>query len=188
MISVTQLRNGVTFLHRSQPYKVIDYKHKHMGRGGGTIKVKIKNLKTGAVLLESFKSGDRVEDIQVVKKQMQFLYKDGDEVVLMNQDTYEQVNINAKILGKRVDFLAEEMNVWVHIWETEPPQVIDIDLPAKVTVRLKFAAPGEKGNSASNIYKDGILENGAKVRIPLFVNSDDKIVISTVDGSYVERA
>jgi len=188
MISVTQLRNGVTFIYKNEPYRVVEYKHTHMGRGGGTIKAKVKNLHTGAVQQASFKSGEKVEDIDVVKQQRQFLYVDGDDLVVMDPDTYEQMNVNKKILGEQIGYLQDGMNVWLHIWEKETPEVLDIELPAKVVVTVKEAAPNERGDSASNIYKDGILESGAKVRIPLFVNSGDKIRISTSDGSYVERA
>lgn len=189
MISVTQLRQGATFLYKNQPHIVVEYSHTHMGRGGGTIKVKVKNLRNGATTLEGFKSGDRVEDIAVRKKQVTFLYTDADSVVVMDPDSYDQISIDRQVIGDKVYFLQDGMTVWLRVWEKETgDEVLDIELPASLVFTVADAAPGEKGNSASNMYKDGKLENGMKVRIPLFVNPGDKIKVSTLDGSYLERA
>ncbi len=189
MISVTQLRQGATFLYKNQPHIVVEYSHTHMGRGGGTIKVKVKNLKTGGTTLEGFKSGDKVEDIAIHKKQVTYLFTDSDAVVVMDQDSFDQINIAKAIVGDKVHYLSDGMTVWLRIWEKESgDEVLDIELPASMVFTVIDAAPGEKGNSASNMYKDGKLENGLKVRIPLFVNAGEKVKISTTDGSYVERA
>lgn len=189
MISVTQLRQGTTFLYKNQPHVVVEYSHTHMGRGGGTIKVKVKNMRNGATTLEGFKSGDRVEDISVHKKQVTFLYADSDSVVVMDPDSYDQISVDRQVIGEKVNFLQDGMTVWLRLWEKESgDEVLDIELPASLVFTVTDAAPGEKGNSASNMYKDGKLENGLKVRIPLFVNTGDKIKVSTLDGSYIERA
>lgn len=189
MISVTQLRQGVTFLENGDPHRVLSYNHKHMGRGGGTIRVKIKNLKSGAIVEKTYKGGDRVDDIDVNKRQMQFLYQDGDDCVFMDEQTFEQISVSKKVLGDQVNYLKEGEKAWLMIWaHDDKEEVLDVDLPASMVFTVAEAAPGEKGNSASNMYKDGILENGIKVRIPLFVNAGDKIKISTADGSYIERA
>lgn len=187
MISVTQLRQGVTFIEDGQPLKVTKYAHTHMGRGGGTIRVGVKNLRTGAALNKTFKSGEKVEDIDVAKRQMQFLYRDGTDLVMMDPQTYEQLQVAAQVLGDSQNYLVEGMTVWVHLWEKEETEVLDVDLPPKVVVTVKSAAPGDKGNTAANSYKEGELENGLRVKIPLFVNAGDQIRISTSDGSYIER-
>ncbi len=188
MISVTQLRNGVFFLFRNTPHQIVDYKHKHMGRGGGTIRVKAKNLHTGGQIEQTFRSGEKVEEIDVSKKQVQFLYLDSDAITFIDPDNYEQILVSKRILGEQVNFLQEGMMVWLQIWEKDESEVLSVDLPATVVFTVAEADPGEKGNSATNIYKDGVLENGHKVRIPLFVNQGEKIRINTSDGSYVERA
>lgn len=189
MISVTQLRQGVTFLWQDAPHRIVSYSHTHMGRGGGTIRVKVKNLYTGAMFEQTFKSGDKVEDIDIQKKQMQFLYADSDELVFMDGITYEQMSVAKDVVGERAGFLQEGENAWLLVWQhDDKEEVLDIDLPASVIMTVKDAAPGEKGNSASNMYKDGVLENGMKVRIPLFVNAGDQIKVSTDDGSYLSRA
>jgi elongation factor P len=189
MISVTQLRQGVAFLLDKDPHKVLSYSHTHMGRGGGTIRVKIKNLNTGSIMEKTFKSGDKVEDIEINKRKAQYLYQDGTDLIFMDPQTFEQWTVPQSRIGEQQNFLKEGGEVWVMIWSTnEGDQLLDLDLPAKLTFTVKDAAPGEKGNSASNMYKDGILENDMKVRIPLFVNAGDEVVISTADGSYVTRA
>lgn len=189
MISVTQLRQGVAFLMDRDPHRVLSYSHTHMGRGGGTIRVKVKNLETGSIVEKTFKSGDKVEDIEVNKRRAQYLYQDGSDFIFMDPQSFEQWSVSAERLGDQRFFLKEGGDVWVLIWNNDGQEkLLDLDLPPKMTFEVKEAAPGEKGNSASNMYKDGILENGMKVRIPLFVNAGEKVVISTVDGSYVSRA
>lgn len=105
MISVTQLRQGVAFLHNGQPHRVLKYSHTHMGRGGGTIKIKVKNLKTGATTNRSFKSGEKVDDIEVAKVQMQFLYSDRDTVTLMDPRTYEQFTVPLTVIGDKAGYM-----------------------------------------------------------------------------------
>lgn len=189
MIPVTQLRQGVAFLHNGQPHKVISYSHTHMGRGGGTIRVKIQNLDTSAIVEQTFKSGDRVDEIELTKRQLQYLYQDADELVFMDGMTYEQIAVEKSLIGDKIAYLKEGENAWLMIWDHDDQQdVLGIDLPASLVFTVTEAAPGEKGNSASNMYKDGVLENGLKVRIPLFVNAGEKVKISTADGSYLGRA
>lgn len=189
MISVTQLRQGVTFLYEKDPHRVLSYSHTHMGRGGGTIRVKVKNLNTGTIVERTFKSGDKVEDIDVTKRKVQYLFQDGQDYTFMDPNTFEQWSVSSTRIGDQQHFLKEGEDVWVLIWSHDGGEdLLDLDLPPKMTFKVVEAAPGEKGNSASNMYKDGLLENGLKVRIPLFVNAGESVVISTVDGSYVSRA
>lgn len=189
MINVTQLRPGVYFLHQDQPHKVLDYSHTHMGRGGGTIRVKIVNLNSGATTQLTFKGNDRVEELDVVKKQFQYLYEDGQVAVFMDPQTYQQLEVSLEVIGEKKYFLQESIPAWLLLWQDgEEDKVLDVDLPAKVTVTIAQAEPGEKGNSATNSYKQAKLANGYQLKVPLFVNEGDQVVISTVDGSYQERA
>jgi elongation factor P len=160
-----------------------------MGRGGGTIRVKIKNLHTGSQVEMTYKSGDKVEEIDIAKRQMQYLYADSDEVFFMDSSSFEQMSVPRSILGDSIHFLKEGENAWLMVWQHDDiEEVLDVDLPASVDLKVVDAAPGEKGNSASNMYKDGVLENGMKVRIPLFVNAGEVIKVSTADGTYQSRA
>lgn len=185
MISVTKLRNGVTFAYNDAPWRVTNYQHTHMSRGGGTIKVKCRNLQNGQTLTLSFKSGDHVDDILILKQKLQYLYADGNEFVFMHPDSFEQLTMSKQVLGDLSAYLKEGEMVDVLFWDETP---LDIDLPPKMTFEVVEAAPGEKGDSASNVYKDAVLENGLKVRVPLFVNAHEKIRIDTRTGEYVERA
>jgi elongation factor P len=185
MIPVTHLKNGATFEEGGSPWRVLDYKHTHMSRGSGTIRVKCRNLKTGQVLTKVYKSGDRVEEVTITKQNLQYLYKDGDEYMFMDPTSFEQMGMAEKILGDDSIYLKEGENVSVLFWDELP---LAVDLPLKMTFKVEDAAPGEKGDSASNVYKDAVLENGLKIRVPLFVNPGDMVRVDTRNGSYVERA
>lgn len=185
MISVTQLRNGVNFEVDGQAWRVLQYKHTHLSRGSGTIKVKCRNLRNGQVLTKTFKSGDKVREASVAKKSVQFLYTQDSEYIFMNQDSYEQIELKGKIIGADVVYLQEGMLVDMLFLDDEP---IGLSLPPKMEFVVAEAAPGEKGDSASNMYKDAMLENGLKIRVPLFVDAGEKVRVDTRDGSYIERA
>lgn len=184
MISVTQLRSGVCFVDHGDPWRVMTYKHTHVSRGSGTIRVKCKNLKTGNVLNKVFKSGEKVEDIDVTRRKYQYLYQDGDERVFMDNKSFEQINLPERVLGEDARYLIEGGEVDIVVWDEQP---LALDLPPKMNFEVAEAAPGEKGDSASNVYKDAVLKNGLKVRVPLFVNPGDRVRVDTRDGSYVER-
>ena len=184
MIVVTQLRSGVTFVENGDPWRVQTYKHTHLSRGSGTIKVKCKNLRTGNVLNKTYKSGDKVEDVDVTKRPYQYLYRDEDECVFMNPKTYDQIQMSISLINEELNYLKEGGNVDILFWDEKP---LSVDLPTKVNYKVTEAAPGERGDSANNVYKDAVLENGLKVRVPLFVNVGDNVRIDTRDKSYVER-
>lgn len=185
MISVTKLRNGVTFSDSGELYRVVKYEHKHLSRGSGTIKVKCRNLRDGRMVNKTYKGNDKVQDIEVMRKPMQYLYQDGEEFMFMDPNSYEQVGIDAKVLADMAKYLKEGENVSILYHGDE---ALTADIPPKMVFEVAEAAPGEKGDSASNVYKDAVLENGLKIRVPLFVNAGEKIRVDTRDGSYIERA
>lgn len=184
MISVTKLRNGVTFEHEGKPYRVSEYQHRHLSRGSGTIKVKARALTGGKQVALTFKSGDSVQDIMVERRELQYLYCDTEGYYFMDPTTFEQLTMPSGVIGTGSAYLREGENVWVLFWDDKP---LDLDLPPKVNMEIVECAPGEKGNSASNVYKDAVVEGGLKVRVPLFINVRDKVRVDTRDGSYVER-
>lgn len=184
MISVTKLRNGITFEEQGEPFRVVKYTHTHISRGSGTIKVQAKQLRTGRLVQKTYKGNDKVEEIQVIRKPMQYLYHDGEAYLFMDPDTYEQVEIQEGVLGEESAYLKEGGVVQVLWWEDE---ALTIDLPAKMVFEISEAAPGEKGDSASNVYKDAVLENGLRVRVPLFIKPGEKVRIDTRTGEYIER-
>lgn len=184
MISVTKLRNGVSFEQNGIPYRVTEYKHTHLSRGGGTIKIKARDLSNGRLVNLTFKSGDNVQDIDVERKELQYLYVEDDLYYFMSPTTFDQVELSKDVIGDGALFLREGERAWVLFWDDKP---LDLDLPPNVAMRIIDCAPGEKGNSASNVYKDATVEGGLNVRVPLFINQGDKIRVDTRTREYIER-
>jgi len=184
MIPVQDLRNGVTFLVDGAPYVCLKYEHVKMGRGSATIRIKAKNLLTGSTTEKSFINSARVEEINTVRRPMQYLYFDSAQYVFMDPKTYEQVGVSSEVVSGEAPYLKEGATVNILFWDERP---LWIELPPKMEFTVKETDPGVKGNSVSNLYKDAVLDNGIKTRVPLFINEGDKVLIDTRDGSYAER-
>lgn len=184
MISVTDLRAGIAYEEDGQFLTVISYEHIKMGRGSANIKVKVKNIKTGSIVEKSYINGAKVQDILVPKKEMQFLYKDDDSAYFMDQQTYEQTTILLKNLPEHV-YLKDGMSFPVSFLQGEPLSVL---LPPKMEFKVVETAPGAKGNSATNVFKEAVLENGLTTRVPLFITTNDSIRVDTRTGAYSEKA
>ncbi|HXS15448.1 MAG TPA: elongation factor P [Candidatus Saccharimonadales bacterium] len=184
MISVNDLRNGAIYEESGQLLQVLNFEHIKMGRGSATIKIKVKNLRTGSVTEKSFINGQKVQDVQVLKKEMQYLYQDDESVYFMNPETFEQVAIPLKIIPEAA-FLKEGESYPISFTGDEPLSVI---LPPKVELKVTETAPGVRGNSTSNVFKDAIMENGLTTKVPLFINVGDTIRVDTRTGQYTERA
>lgn len=184
MIPVQDLRAGTTFEEDGQIYIVLSYEHIKMGRGSANIKVKTRNLRTGSITEKGFTSGAQVHPARLLNKEFQFLYHDGETAYFMDPESYEQKEIKlSKLAGN--EFLQEGSTVVLQFFEDE---ALALQLPPKITLKVKETAPGVKGNSASNVYKDAVLENGMSIRVPLFINTGDEVVVDTRDGSYTKRA
>lgn len=186
MIPVTELRAGATFEISGTPYQVTKYEHVKVGRGNATIKITARNLRTGTVEQMSFNSGAAVEPILTTKRQLQYLYTDSNNAFFMDPKTFEQVEMEKKILGSAVSFLQEGQAVSVLFW-ADKAEALSVDIPPSVILKVSETGPGVKGNSATNIYKPATLENGLTVKVPLFINLGDKIKVDTRTGEYVER-
>ncbi len=184
MISVTDLRAGTTYEEDGQYLTVLSYEHIKMGRGSANIKVKVRNIKTGTITEKSYINGAKVQDVQVLKREMQFLYKDDDAAYFMDPKSFEQISIPLKVVPDHI-YLKEGENFSVSFLKGEP---ISILFPPKMTFRVTETAPGIKGNSATNVFKDAELENGLTTKVPLFINTDDLISVDTRTGSYSEKA
>lgn len=184
MLSVTSLRTGNSYEEDGNIFEVLSYEHIKMGRGSANVKLKVRNLRTGANTEKSFISNAQVNEIFLEKRKLQYLYKEADTACFMEPATFEQFSIPLKLLTG-YEFLKEGEIVEIKFFEDEPLGLI---LPSKMTLRVVDAAPNVKGNSASNVYKEAVLENGIKVKVPLFVNSGDSIIVDTRDYSYTKRA
>lgn len=190
MISVTKLRNSVTFFYRNQPHKVIKYTHTHLSRGAGTIKIKARNLQTGKIANLSFKSGDKVEDVEVTTRKLQYLYADIDEHYFMDPVSFSQISISNKVVAKMGKFLKEGKDYLVKFYDNPKDgaeEPLEVEIPTKISLRIKEAAPGVKGDTQGSATKDAVLENGLKVRVPLFIKKGDRVRVDTRTGEYVER-
>jgi len=189
MINVNQLRNGTSFEIDGEPFLVLNYEFTKMGRGKADIKVKVRNLNTNAVTVKTFISGNSVQEINLKRKKMQYLYSDVNNGVFMEPETFEQVEIDLDLISEQKAYLSDGMEVQVLFWEESDGQEkpLALELPAKLSFKVKETGPGEKGNSASNVYKSGVLENGLQVKIPLFIKQGEKVIIDTRTGEYVAR-
>jgi len=184
MLNATDLKNGAVFKEDNQVWQVLNYEHIKMGRGSGTIKVKVRNLKTGSVTEKGFITGARVEEADVEKKKAQFLYRDGETFNFMDPTSFEQFSIAKQILAENAKYLKEGLDVVLIVSDGE---ALGIELPNSIVYEIKETGPGEKGNSVSNVFKEAVLENDLIVKVPMFMNSGDKVKIDTRSGEYVER-
>ena len=185
MIAATDLKAGATFLHLGKPYQVVKYEHIKLGRGGATVRVSVRNLESGGVEEKTFSSDVKVDEVNTFKKKLQFLYKNAHSCVFIDTKTFEQTEIPTVLLGEAVNFVREGESVEVLFWDERP---LSFELPPKVILKVSECDPGVKGNSATNIYKPATLENGMKIKVPLFINAGEKIKVDTRSGEYVERA
>lgn len=184
MIDVNQLRRGVTFEHEGSLYKVTEYSHHKPGRGKATIRVSVRDLRSGANLQMTFSSGDRVDDVRLEKRPMQYLYDDGMFFVFMDQDTYEQKRVNHEVLDEDAQYLKDNMELELLLYEGE---VIDYNLPPNVDLEVVSAEMAVAGDTATGATKEVVLETGLKVRTPLFVEVGDVIRVDTRSQEYVTR-
>ncbi|KPJ70782.1 hypothetical protein AMJ51_00990 [Microgenomates bacterium DG_75] len=184
MISVTELRTGTTFKLDGHPHQVLEYKHTKLARGTANVKIKARNLASGAVLEKTFISGAKVEPIETEVKPLQFLYQDENSLHFMDPRTFEQFSLDKSILGERAKYLKEESQVRVLFYEGEP---LSVELPLSMVFAVVSAPPGVKGDSATASTKPVTLENGLIVQAPLFIKKGDKLKINTRTGKYLER-
>lgn len=185
MISVTQLRKGVTFLLDDQIYRVLEYDHYKPGRGAAFVRTKLRNLRTGATVNRTFLSGDRVQEVRLEHQTVQYLYNDGDLYYFMNVETYEQPALSKEILEDVIPYLKEGITLEIEMYEGEP---IGIELPTTVDLKVIDAPPGYAGDTATSATKEVTLETGLKVQAPLFVEVGDVVRIDTRTGEYITRA
>lgn len=184
MIDVNQLRRGVTFTHDNGLYKVTEYTHNKPGRGKATIRVNVRNMRTGANLEITFSSGDRVQDVRTEKRPMQYSYHDGDFYVFMDTETFEQLFVSEALFGDDVHYLKEALEIELLSYEGE---IIDYILPTTVDFEVVESEMAIAGDRVSGATKEVTLETGLKIKTPLFVNVGDRVKVNTETGLYVTR-
>ena len=185
MINAQDIKIGTAIRMDGKLYFCIDFLHVKPGKGNTFMRTKLKDVVDGYVLERRFNIGEKLEDVRVERRPYQFLYKEGEDYIFMNQETYEQIPI-AKELITGVDFMKEEMVVDV-VSDASTETILFAEMPVKVQLKVTYTEPGLKGDTATNALKPATVETGATVRVPLFVNTDEIIEVDTRDGSYVGR-
>ena len=184
MISSNDFRTGVTVELDGSVWRVVEFLHVKPGKGSAFVRTKLKNVQTGNTVEKTFRAGETVPQANLEKRTMQHTYKDGDEFVFMDMQTYEETRMNAESLGDRINFLKEEMEVNVIFWDEK---VLEIELPTSVVLEITETDPGVKGDTATGGTKPATVETGAQIMVPLFISIGENIKVDTRDGSYLGR-
>ena len=186
MILVNDLKPGTTFENEGNIYSVLNIEHNKTAMRQMIVKVKVKNLRTGVINEISFTGGDKVEQAHIDKKEMQYLYDDGDNFVFMDNETYEQIEIPKARLEWEKQFMKENDNVTISMYEGK--EILGVILPDKVELQIVECEPAVKGDTATSATKNAKVETGLDIRVPLFIQNGEMVLISTADGKYSGRA
>lgn len=184
MINVNDFKTGMTISYEGNIYQVLEFQHVKPGKGAAIVKAKLKNLRTGSIAEQTFNAGIKIPSAHINKQQMQYLYSTGSIYSFMNMDTYEQVELDESQIKNEVKFLKEGLEVYITFYESE---MLGLELPEKIDYKIVSTEPAIKGNTATNATKDATIETGLLVRVPLFIDEGEEIIVSTKDGKYVSR-
>ncbi len=183
-VDTSNFKNGLKLEMDGEPFVMTYFQHVKPGKGGAFVRTKMKNLRTGRMLDKTFRSGEKVQEADVEDRKMQYLYQDGDSLVFMDNESFEQMSIPIEQVGDAVKFLKENAEVGVVLYKGAP---INIDLPQFVIAEITQTDPGLKGDTASGATKPATLETGAVVQVPLFIKEGESVRVDTRTGQYVER-
>ncbi len=185
MVNANDIKNGMTILYEDNIYVVLEFSHVKPGKGAAFVKAKLKNLRTGSIVEKTFNSSIKLERAMIQKTDMQYLYNSGENYNFMNMQTYEQIEIPANRLGDDAKFLKENLSVNITFYEGE---VLGIILPDKIEYTITKTEPAVKGNTTNNATKEATIETGLIIKVPLFIEEGENVIVSTSDGKYVSRA
>ena len=183
-LSITDLKKGTVFEFENQPYRVVDYSQKVMGRGGSIVNVRIKSLIDGKVLEKTFKGNEQLSNADVSQQAVQYLYNDGSSFYFMNQDTFEQFTVSEDLVGDGKGYIKEGDKVQLQFFGDQP---INVELPKNVPLKVTYTEGAVKGDTSSSITKSATLETGITIKVPAFIKQDDLISVDTATGAYRER-
>lgn len=183
-LSITNLKKGTLFQWEGQPFRVLDYNQKVMGRGGSIVNVRIKSLLDGKVLEKTFKGNDQLETADVRNMTVQYLYNDGTNYFFMNGETFEQFEVNADLVGDGMGYMKEGDEVSLQFFDD---RLINVELPKNVALRVTYTEGAVKGDTSSSITKEATLETGITIKVPAFIKQGDLISVDTATGAYRER-
>ena len=185
MATTNDLKNGMTLDIEGQLWTVVEFQHVKPGKGPAFVRTKLKQVLTGKVVDKTFNAGVKVEVAILEKREMNFLYKEGEDFVFMDNKTFDQMNISAAIVGDAVNYMLENTEAIVAINENNP---LYIELPASVVLAVTYTEPGLQGDRSSGGTKPATVETGIEIQVPLFIKQDEKVLVDTRDGSYQGRA
>lgn len=183
-LSITNLKKGTVFQWEGEPFRVVDYNQKVMGRGGSIVNVRIKSLLDGKVLEKTFKGNEQLDSADVTTQTVQYLYSDGATFHFMNEDSFEQFEIAADLVGDGAGYLKEGDRIQLQFFDNRP---INVELPKNVPLKVTYTENAVKGDTSSSITKDATLETGLTIRVPAFIKQGDVISVDTATGAYRER-
>jgi len=182
--TTNDLKNGIVLVIDGQLWSVVEFQHVKPGKGGAFVRTKLKNVLSGKVVDKTFNAGVKVDTATVDRREMQYLYRDGDDFIFMDTTSYEQLPVPATVVGDAERFLLENQNANVSVHEGNP---IIVELPASVELMITYTEPGVQGDRSTGGSKPATLETGAEIQVPLFIESDTKVKVDTRDGSYLGR-
>ena len=185
MININDIKNGMTVIIDGNIYLIQEFLHVKPGKGPAFVRIKLKNLRTGSTIEKTFNTNIKFEKAIIDKVPMQSLYSTGDAYNFMNMETFEQIDLDKSSLGDDAKYLKEGLEVEVTFYQGE---VLGINLPEKIEYAIAHTEPGVKGNTATNATKEATLENGLTIKVPLFINENDRVIVSTKEGKYDSRA
>lgn len=184
MYSTTDFRKGLKIEIDGTPFEIVEFQHFKPGKGGAMVRTKLRNILTGRLQDNTFRSGEKVGRPDLESREMQFLYREGSELVFMDLSTYEQLHMAESVVGAKGAYLKDSQIVQVLLYNGDP---LDIELPLSLVLQVTDTEPGAKGDTVSNVTKPATLETGAVVQVPIFVNVGDKIKIDTRTNDYLGR-
>ncbi|HYO85329.1 MAG TPA: elongation factor P [Dermatophilaceae bacterium] len=184
MATTNDLKNGLVLILEGQLWSVVEFQHVKPGKGPAFVRTKLKNVMSGKVVDKTFNAGTKVETSNVDRRTMQYLYKDGDDFVFMDGQTFEQLQVPFQTVGSAADYLLENQDAVVATHEGTP---LSVELPASVVLEITFTEPGLQGDRSTGGTKPATLETGAQIQVPLFLETGTKVKVDTRDGSYLGR-
>lgn len=185
MVNVNDIKNGMTVEDEGNILQVVEFQHVKPGKGAAFVKMKLRNLRTGSIIEKTYNSSVKLAKANIQRKPMQYLYQAGDAYSFMDMNTYEQVELNTSQIGDDLKYLKENLTVDLIYFGEE---LIGLNLPEKVDYVVTATEQAVKGNTSSGAQKDATLENGMTIKVPLFINEGESVLVSTKDGKYVSRA
>lgn len=183
--TTSELRNGIVLRYKNELCKVIEWQHVKPGKGGAFVRIKLRNLRTGSVVDDRMRAGESIDIVRMERRTMEYLYRDGDSLVFMDKDTFEQIPIPVEVLGSEIQFLKE--NEIIGLIYTDTGELVDVDLPTFVELAVRNTEIAVKGDTATSVNKPATLETGAVITVPGFIEEGEILKIDTRTGTYIGR-